>query len=87
MASFCSQVDANTVRCFKHLSSEIYSFTWTIKAISSVSISYEKSESRNYSIRDNLKPCRAPNKIDATENSHVEDRDFSQSKICASVRY
>jgi len=87
VASFCSQVDENSERCLKHLSSEIYIFTWTIKAISFVSISYEKSESRNYSIRDNLKPCRTPNKIDATENSHVEDRNFSQNKICASVRY
>jgi len=69
------------------LSSEFYSFTRTIKAISFISISYEKSGSRNYSIRDNLKFCRAPNKIDDTENNCAEERNFSQNKICATVRY
>ena len=58
-----------------------------VKGISFISISYEKSESRNYSIRDNLKFYRAPNKIDATENNYVGERNFSQNKICASLRY
>jgi hypothetical protein len=80
MASFCRQVDVNQVRCLKHLSFEIYSLTWTIKAISFISISYEKSASRNYSIRDSLKFCRAPNKIDGTENNYVEDRTTHRTK-------
>jgi hypothetical protein len=83
----CSQVDENSVRCLKHLSSEFYSFHEPLKRFRFTYISYEKSESRNYSIRDNLKFCIAPNKIDGTENNYVEDKNFSQNKICATVRY
>ena len=44
-----SQVYENSVRSLKHLSYEFYSFTWTIKAISFISISRPASWSSGHS--------------------------------------